>query len=211
MYLLVVVFLAGGRQDVSGTVPAGEPHRCLRGSIRRACPRWSKWGATPLAVSLAAQLSTAPLILSAFGQISLVATAANLVVVPLMIGSVGVGLMTVLIGGVSRHPAVLLNGSNRVLLETALGLSEILRNRIGRPLRVLRPLSLVCGFALLLVLGVESIRQSRFAGVVVCVVLTAANVHVWAGSALIVIWLSGRWMWGRQMVYWSPSRMDDRS
>ena len=60
---------------------------------------WRKWGATPLAVSMAAQLATAPLIVSAFGQISLIATVTNLVVVPLMSGSVGVGLLTVVAGG----------------------------------------------------------------------------------------------------------------
>ena len=45
---------------------------------------WPAWVRTPLALTLAAQLATLPILLAAFGQVSLVAPLANVLVVPLI-------------------------------------------------------------------------------------------------------------------------------
>lgn len=151
----------------------------LRGGIR-----WRKWGATPLAVSIAAQLTTAPLIVSAFGQISLIATVANLVVVPIMSGSVGVGLLTVVAGGVSSDLATLLNATNWALLKSALWLAHVCATPQWAAIEWVEPSgSLVIAYFCVLSWFAEPVRKSRLCGCVMIVGLTAANVHVW--SALV--------------------------
>jgi competence protein ComEC len=54
------------------------------GPIEARLDRWPAWLRTPLALTVAAQLATLPVLLAAFGQVSLVAPLANVVVVPLI-------------------------------------------------------------------------------------------------------------------------------
>ena len=143
--------------------------------------RWRTWLAVPVAVSVAAQLATAPIIVTAFGQLSVVATAANLIVVPLLSASVGIGLLTVL--GAAVHPmiATVLNGTNWVTLSAGAWVAEFCARPDWAAITLVAPsaASLVV-FACALLAIVESVRTSRWGGVVVLVGLTAANIQVWS-------------------------------
>jgi competence protein ComEC len=54
------------------------------GSIEARMAGWPAWLREPMALTLAAQLTTLPVVVSTFGRLSLVAPAANVVVVPLV-------------------------------------------------------------------------------------------------------------------------------
>lgn len=144
--------------------------------------RWRRWVAAPVAVSVAAQLATAPLIVAAFGQLSVIATAANMLVVPLMSGAVGIGLLTVLVGLVTKAGVTLLNGANWLLLEASLALARAFAAPSwAAGSFVTPPGSLVAAFVCALACCVEGIRRSRAAAWVVIAGLASANVHVWSG------------------------------
>lgn len=142
--------------------------------------RWRTWVAMPLSVSVAAQLSTMPLIVAAFGQVSVIATLANLVVVPLMSGAVGIGLLTVVAAGVSVDLAAILNGANWAALSASLWLAHRLAAPEWAAVSVVAPsLSSTVVFVCALLILVESVRASRWCSTLVIVGLVAANVSVW--------------------------------
>lgn len=68
--------------------------------------RWLKYILLFLAVSLSAQLGTLPFTLAYFGKLSMVALAANLVVIPLIGLIVGIGIITLLISFITPFAAV---------------------------------------------------------------------------------------------------------
>lgn len=74
----------------------------------------------PLAVSIAAQLATMPLIVTYFGLVSVIGLVANLIVVPLIGASAALGVLTILCYPITFWGSTLLNGANWALLEVAL-------------------------------------------------------------------------------------------
>ena len=145
--------------------------------------RWRKWGATPLAVSVAAQLATAPLIVSAFGQISVIATVANLIIVPLMSGSVGVGLLTVVAGGISTDLTVLLNAANWALLKSSLACAHLFATPAWAAVELVEPPGpLVVAYFCALLWVAEPVRKSKLGFWVIVVGLIAANIQVWRSA-----------------------------
>lgn len=64
--------------------------------------RWPRWLGEATAVSLAAQLVVAPILLAHFNQLCLIGVAANIAVVPLAAVCTGVGMLAVLIGSGSE-------------------------------------------------------------------------------------------------------------
>ncbi len=56
----------------------------LAAPIEARLARWPAWLRTPVALTVAAQLATLPVLLATFGQVSLVAPLANVIVVPLI-------------------------------------------------------------------------------------------------------------------------------
>jgi competence protein ComEC len=144
--------------------------------------RFRKLIAVPLAVSLAAQLSTAPLIVAVFGQISVIATAANLIVVPLMSGAVGIGLLTVLVSWISPDAAMLLNATNWAALTLAVWFAHLFAAPDWASVLCVAPtLCETVIFLCVLLLLMDAVRGSRWCGTVAIACLFAVNVQVWGG------------------------------
>ena len=68
-----------------------------------------------LAVSLAAQIATAPIIATSFEQVSVIGVLTNLVAVPISGPILTLGLLGALAGNVAAPLAYLINASNRFL------------------------------------------------------------------------------------------------
>ncbi len=121
------------------------------------------WLTETLAVSLAAQFATLPLVVAAFGRISLVAPAANLVVVPLVpmaMGLGGIALLGGVVGGLGAPAVATAAGLPgwvvlRVVVETAHAAATL----PFASLAVAEPLGL--GIGLAAGVGVLAVAASR--------------------------------------------------
>jgi competence protein ComEC len=143
--------------------------------------RWRTWFAVPLAVSVAAQVTTAPLIISAFGQISLIATAANMIVVPVMSAAVGVGLVSVVVGTVSFDLTTVFSAANWSLQESALWVAHHCAAPGWAAVDVTLPgISILATIFCGVLVTTEWVRSHRLAGYVVIAGLACANYSVWA-------------------------------
>jgi competence protein ComEC len=126
-------------------------------------------------------LTTAPLIISAFGQISIIATVANLAVVPLMSGAVGVGLIAVVVGVASADVATLFNAANWSLLKAALLLAGLCATPDWAAIDISLPaipvlLATVCG----ILSATKAVRSKHLSGCILIVGLCFANYFVWS-------------------------------
>ena len=98
----------------------------LHGPLSRLFPlawrredRWlGKWIVSPLAVTLAAQVGTGPLIAYHFQQFAPVSFGANLLVVPLLGLAVSLGLLSALSGGWCAPLATVFNAANYLVLQS---------------------------------------------------------------------------------------------
>ena len=79
----------------AGLLAWGTP---LAGALRRRATRMPRWLSETLGVSLAAQFATLPIVLLAFGRLSLVAPLVNLVVAPLVAPAMLIGVVALLAG-----------------------------------------------------------------------------------------------------------------
>ena len=77
-----------------------------------------------LAVSLAAQIATAPIIAVSFGEVSVIGVFANLIAVPLSGPILTLGLLGTLAGNVLAPLAYLINVSNGFLVSTLIWVAE---------------------------------------------------------------------------------------
>jgi len=138
------------------------------------------WIGGPLAVSLAAQLGTAPLIAGTFGQFALISPAANLVVVPLIGIAVSLGLLTVLVSAVSQSMMQLLNGCSWLVLSAAIRIAEGFAWPSWASVSVVSPSTgFICTYALSLLLMVPGCRTSWVYRILIPLWLVSANVWVW--------------------------------
>ena len=156
-----------------------------------------RWITEPLAVTLAAQLGVAPVLVSTFGGIPLVTVATNLLAVPIAGPLTAWGLVAGLVAGVVGEPAAaLLHVPSGLMVGWIAGVA-----RIGAAV----PLGVVDGRAAL-VCGVALLGLWRFRRVAVCVTLAlllvvtqpiavaardvelARGAHLWrAGAAVLVL------------------------
>ena len=152
------------------------------------------WIAGPLAVSVAAQVTTLPFVVSYFGLVSIVGLIANLIVVPLVGVGVGLGLLTV-VGFVVWPPlATVLNAANWLVLSSAIGIAGWMARPDWAAFEVARPPWFVFGVYLSLVpLILPQVRRVCSAYCLI-LALVLANIGVWktillSGSALEVYFL----------------------
>jgi competence protein ComEC len=158
----------------------------LHGPLRRCLPRaWAdeerfvgRWIVSPACVSLAAQLGTGPLIAWHFQQFAPVSLPANLVVVPLLGLSVGLGLLAVLAGSIWLPAGLPFDGANylvlRALIETVDAFAHV------PPLTTPRPDTLFLGCAALATILAAKIPGSRRARAALIVLLLMwANLSLW--------------------------------
>ena len=73
----------------------------LGGALEQRLARWPTWLRTPVALTVAAQLATLPVLLATFEQVSLVAPLANVVVVPLVPAVMAGSALAALVGGLA--------------------------------------------------------------------------------------------------------------
>jgi len=73
----------------------------LGSALEERLERWPAWIRTPVALTLAAQLATLPVLLATFEQVSLVAPLANVVVVPLVPAVMAGSALAAVVGGLS--------------------------------------------------------------------------------------------------------------
>jgi len=73
----------------------------LGGALEQRLARWPAWIRTPVALTVAAQLATLPVLLATFEQVSLVAPLANVVVVPLVPAVMAGSALAAVVGGLA--------------------------------------------------------------------------------------------------------------
>jgi competence protein ComEC len=73
----------------------------LGGALEQRLARWPVWIRTPVALTVAAQLATLPVLLATFEQVSLVAPLANVVVVPLVPAVMAGSALAAVVGGLA--------------------------------------------------------------------------------------------------------------
>ncbi|HUG95860.1 MAG TPA: DNA internalization-related competence protein ComEC/Rec2 [Pleomorphomonadaceae bacterium] len=73
----------------------------LGGALEQRLARWPVWIRTPVALTVAAQLATLPVLLATFEQVSLVAPVANVVVVPLVPAVMAGSALAAVVGGLA--------------------------------------------------------------------------------------------------------------
>lgn len=102
------------------------PPRALdrRSRARRAGAAVGRWAAASLAVSVAAQAATLPLVASAFGAVPLAAPLANLLAVPLATALVPLGFASGLLGLVGEGVAAQLNRATALVAGALVALAQ---------------------------------------------------------------------------------------
>ncbi|MDP9484277.1 MAG: ComEC/Rec2 family competence protein [Actinomycetota bacterium] len=95
----------------------------MKGTVLRRFKKPSELFSNMLAVSLAAQLATTPIIAASFGEVSAVGLLTNLVAVPLSGPILTLGLVGILAGSVSVSLAHVVNASNGFLVSLLAGVA----------------------------------------------------------------------------------------
>lgn len=132
-----------------------------------------------LAVSLAAQVGTVPIVVGTFGALSIVGLVANLVVVPLFGAATGLGLAAVVGGSMVSVLGTVLNGASWLFLSSGLWLTRLAASPSWATLAtppLTGPLTVAYLFFCLLI---SDVARRRFGCVCLCGGLLALNVHVW--------------------------------
>jgi competence protein ComEC len=93
--------------------------------LRRENHPWGKWVIAPLAVSLAAQVATAPITVYHFSRLSIIGLVANLIIVPATGLSMTLGVMASLFGLWLSPVATLFNGCNWVVLHLTIKATKL--------------------------------------------------------------------------------------
>ncbi len=136
---------------------------------------------TPLAVSLAAQLGTAPLTAWHFQHLAPLAPMANLMAVPLLAAAVSLGLAGVTVGAVWAPAALPFLACNRLVLSSMLLLARWLATLPGASVALARPgipFALVWGLSMVLAGWYALPRRARFA--LLLLLLGSANLALWS-------------------------------
>jgi len=151
--------------------------------LSTASPRWLRWTASGLSVSLAAQLGTLPIVAYHFQKIPVISLAANLVVVPLVGIAVALGFTAALLFPLSAALARLYAAANWLVLTV---LIRLVGWAAGLPMacfRVPQPAPRwILVYYLLLFLG-ANVKRSRTAfRIFILSLLILLNLLVWKGA-----------------------------
>ncbi len=147
-----------------------------------------KWGGhfvgqmiwAPLAVSLAAQITTMPFMITYFGVVSIVGLVANLIIVPLIGLAAALGLVGVFVYPLLPTVVMWLNGANWVILKIAIGLAQFMASVSWAAVDVPHlPLFLWGIYGLGVLLFLPQFRQRPYRIYVFGGVLLCANWGVW--------------------------------
>ena len=154
--------------------------------LRRQDTWWGKWlgkwvfGA--LAVSLAAQVGTAPIIAYYFNRVPIISIVANIVVIPTIAIVVALGLLTCAFGPWLAAIATAANAVNWVCLHTLIKLVRFFAEIPYASFYVSTPSGFfLLGYFVLLWLSVKAVHSLRHRKLLVFGLLLVANVYVWQG------------------------------
>ncbi len=163
---------------------------------RSYLPRWRlalippcRWLAALIAVCLAAWVGSFGLNLYYFNLISFVAILANLLIVPLASASVGLGLVSLLLGLAWDQLAITLNTTHALLVHTMVAISEGLAESKHGYVYVAQPHVgwVVAGYTLLIVTPLLWMKKHR----VSALILTTAFIAT-VGSLIFAAWNTDR-------------------
>ena len=141
---------------------------------------WKTWIALPVAVSLAAQLGTAPIVAYHFSRLAPSSLFANLAVVPMIGGIVALGLAAALFGPWLPGIATLFNATNWLLLQALMGTVRAVSSIPHASVHVPAPSPLfLLLYASILMLGAVGGRSIRAQKAVLFLLLIGANIYVW--------------------------------
>jgi len=147
-----------------------------------ASPRWLRWAASGLTVSLAAQLGTLPIVAYHFQKIPVISLVANLVVVPLVGVAVALGFTVALLFPLSVGLARLYADANWLVLSALIRLVGWAAALPMACFHVSQPAPRwILVYYLLLLLGVNVKRSRTAARVFLTGLLIVLNVLVWKG------------------------------
>lgn len=139
-------------------------------SIRLSSAWWVRWIRDGLAVSVAAQIGTMPIIAYSFFQTALMASLANLVIGPLVFLATTLGVLSVIADPVSAGLASLFGAANWVSLEGMITASTFFASFPGALVAIARPSmpSMVAYYSILLLLVLPlKLRHRIFVGGIV--------------------------------------------
>jgi competence protein ComEC len=144
-----------------------------------------KWLVSPLCVSIAAQIGTAPLIAYHFQQFAPISLIANLAVVPLLGLVVGLGILTALTGWWIPLVSTAFNASNylvlTLLIEIVEGFAAVPWASVSAP----RPSPELMALAAALTVLLAHLRHRLWARrLFVCLLLGGLNTWVWGGRVV---------------------------
>lgn len=164
------------------SILAGYPRlkRLLPSRVRQSQAWWALWIRDGLAVSLAAQLGTAPIIAATFFQTSLISPVANLFVGPLVFVATSLGVLSALSGPISLTVAGLFNATNWLALKSIVWITAIFAKVPFASIPTAQPsLYLIVAFyaLTLLLLNPPQSKQTRW--VLSLVLLTGALAVEW--------------------------------
>jgi len=163
---------------------------------RSYLPRWRlalmppcRWLAALMAVCLAAWVGSFGLNLYYFNLISFVAILANLLIVPLASASVGLGLVSLLLGLAWDQLAITLNTTHALLVHTMVAISEGLAGSNHGYVYVAQPHVgwIVAGYTLSIVIALLWMKKHR----VSALILTTAFIAT-VGSLVFAAWNTDR-------------------
>jgi competence protein ComEC len=141
-----------------------------------------KWVVSPFAVTLAATLGTAPLILWYFSRVSLLSLFANLVVVPLVGSALPLGILTVVTDAFSHGLASVLAQTLNLNLSAILWFTEKVGSLSWSALTIGRPHVLVVVWLYGLILLLVFVHQAWARKAFVVTALLGIAVIVWSGT-----------------------------
>jgi len=143
--------------------------------MRRSHEWWARWLRDGLAVSLAAQLGTVPIIAYTFFQTAWIAPVANLFIGPLVFLTTTLGVLAVIAALFSLSVAGLFSAANWLVLETMIQISTLMALIPGSLIHIPRP-PLICVFVyyLLFLILLYPPRTVAVRRVVACIGIAAA-------------------------------------
>ncbi len=154
-------------------------YRPLRELLPQKMGWCDTWIAGPLAVSLAAQVTTLPFVVSYFGLVSAMSLIANLIVVPLIGVAVGLGLLTVLAFALWEPMATILNAANWLVLSGAIGCAERMAEPEWAAFDIARPPWFIFCIYLSLLPLLHSHARRVCGAYCLLIALVVANIGVW--------------------------------
>jgi competence protein ComEC len=152
----------------------------LPDALRQENHPWGKWVTAPLAVSLAAQIGTAPITVYHFGRLSIIGLVANLLVVPATGLSMTLGVITAMFGFWASPVATLVNGCNWVILRLTIEVTKFFASAPWASLDLARPSFFFLIAYTIATLALTGVHRSIAAKkILIVTLLVTLNVGLW--------------------------------